>query len=61
VLRALERNVARFAVLAEGIAADQWARTATRLPGERRTVLWMLRQAAHEGLHHLHDIARGNP
>jgi hypothetical protein len=38
------------------IGEEELVRTATRLPGERRTVLWMVRQAAHEGLHHLHDI-----
>jgi hypothetical protein len=57
VLDALERNVDRFAGLADQVGADQWTRTVTRLPGERRTVLWLVRQAAHEGLHHLHDIA----
>jgi hypothetical protein len=57
VLSALERNANRFAELAEEISVDQWRRTATRLPGERRSVLWLVRQAAHEGLHHLHDIA----
>jgi hypothetical protein len=34
-----------------------WARTATRLTGEQRTARWMVRQAAHEGEHHLRDIA----
>lgn len=57
VLGALKRNANRFAELAEEISVDQLGRTATRLPGERRSVLWLVRQAAHEGLHHLHDIA----
>jgi hypothetical protein len=56
VLDELERNIGRFAELAEHLEDDHFARTATRLRGERRTVLWMLRQAAHEGLHHLDDI-----
>jgi DinB superfamily/Quinolinate phosphoribosyl transferase, N-terminal domain len=56
VLNEMERNVGRFVELAEHVEEDGWTRAATRLPGERRTVLWMLRQAAHEGLHHLHDI-----
>jgi hypothetical protein len=56
VLAALERNANRFAALASQISERQWIRAAVRLPGERRTVLWMVRQAAHEGLHHLHDI-----
>ncbi|MGZ4564421.1 MAG: DinB family protein [Mycobacterium sp.] len=35
-----------------------WGRTATRLPGERRTARWLVRQAMHEGVHHLGDIRR---
>lgn len=35
-----------------------WDRTATRLPGERRTARWLVRQAMHEGVHHLADIRR---
>ncbi|KPI09475.1 DinB-like domain containing protein [Actinobacteria bacterium OK074] len=58
VLDALARRAAHFATLAESVGAEQWARTVTRLPGEERTVLWLVRQAAHEGLHHLHDITR---
>ena len=56
VLLDLERNADRFAALASEISGPQWSRSAVRLPRERRTVLWMVRQAAHEGLHHLHDI-----
>lgn len=33
-----------------------WDRLAARLPGEHRTARWLLRQAAHEGVHHLRDI-----
>ncbi|EFG76274.1 hypothetical protein HMPREF0591_3817 [Mycobacterium parascrofulaceum ATCC BAA-614] len=33
-----------------------WDRTATRLPGEERTARWLVRQAMHEGVHHLGDI-----
>ena len=40
------------------ISADDWARTVTRLPGEERTVRWLVRHAAHECRHHLADIAR---
>jgi hypothetical protein len=36
-------------------AAD-WARVVTRLPGEERTARWLLRQALHEGVHHLGDL-----
>jgi uncharacterized damage-inducible protein DinB len=35
-----------------------WDRIATRLPGEDRTARWLLRQAMHEGVHHLGDIRR---
>jgi hypothetical protein len=38
--------------------APEWRRTVMRLPGEERTALWLVRQAAHEGRHHLNDIAR---
>ncbi|MEJ2888025.1 DinB family protein [Actinomycetospora aeridis] len=33
-----------------------WDRTCTRLPHEERTARWLLRQAAHEGVHHVADI-----
>jgi hypothetical protein len=35
-----------------------WDRVATRLPGEQRTARWLVRQAMHEGVHHLDDIRR---
>ncbi|HEY2085354.1 MAG TPA: DinB family protein [Mycobacterium sp.] len=35
-----------------------WDRIATRLPGEDRTARWLVRQAMHEGIHHLGDIRR---
>ena len=37
---------------------DDWDRLATRLPGEQRTARWLVRQAMHEGVHHLADIRR---
>ena len=39
------------------VAGRDWERTATRLPGERRTARWLVRHAAHEGMHHMRDIA----
>jgi hypothetical protein len=36
----------------------EWDRVATRLPGEERTARWLVRQAMHEGVHHLGDIQR---
>ncbi|WP_156687245.1 DinB family protein [Mycobacterium sp. Marseille-P9652] len=35
---------------------DDWDRVATRLPHEERTARWFVRQAMHEGVHHLVDI-----
>ncbi|HEY1841344.1 MAG TPA: DinB family protein [Mycobacterium sp.] len=35
-----------------------WDQVATRLPGEQRTARWLVRQAMHEGVHHLADIRR---
>ena len=40
------------------IKAGDWDRIATRLPGEDRTARWLVRQAMHEGVHHLGDIRR---
>jgi uncharacterized damage-inducible protein DinB len=37
---------------------SDWDRAATRLPGENRTARWLVRQAMHEGVHHLRDIRR---
>ncbi|WP_138732456.1 DinB family protein [Modestobacter excelsi] len=41
------------------VTREGWERRVTRLPGEERTVRWLLRNAAHEGRHHLADIDRG--
>ncbi|MGA8548028.1 MAG: DinB family protein [Mycobacterium sp.] len=35
-----------------------WDRIATRLPGEDRTARWLVRQAMHDGVHHLGDIRK---
>jgi len=56
VLDALEINVGIFLEQLATIDGTRWTRTVTRLPGETRTVLWLVRQAAHEGRHHLRDI-----
>lgn len=37
---------------------EDWERVGSRLPGERRTARWLVRQAMHEGVHHLADIRR---
>jgi hypothetical protein len=41
--------------VARNSGAD-WERTASRLPSESRTARWLVRQAMHEGVHHLADI-----
>lgn len=52
----LAAHVAGFGEEIDRVGADQWTRTVTRLPGERRTATWLVRQAMHEGVHHLADI-----
>jgi hypothetical protein len=42
----------------EVIMGHDWRRIGTRLPGEQRTARWRVRQAVHEGVHHLGDIRR---
>jgi len=37
---------------------DDWTRVVSRLPGEERTAMWLVRQAMHEGVHHLNDISQ---
>jgi hypothetical protein len=56
VLAELADNVAGLTDEAARFSHHEWRRVATRLPGEERTALWMLRQAMHEGIHHVRDI-----
>ncbi|OBI53088.1 DinB family protein [Mycobacterium sp. E787] len=42
----------------EVVRTDDWDRIGSRLPGERRTARWLVRQAMHEGVHHVADIRR---
>jgi hypothetical protein len=56
VLEELDAAVAGLADEAARLAGGDWARTATRLPGEERTARWLVRHALHEGLHHARDI-----
>lgn len=56
VLQELARNVAGFGE--EVARVRDWERVGTRVAGESRTARWLVRQAAHEGLHHLADIGR---
>jgi hypothetical protein len=57
VLAELSDDVAGFTDEAAKFSEDDWDRVATRLPGEERSARWMIRQAMHEGTHHLRDIA----
>jgi hypothetical protein len=59
----IEATLDELAAAAAGVCEEvaragehDWERVATRLPGERRTARWFVRQAMHEGVHHLADI-----
>jgi len=56
VLDELSVVVAGFLEEVSRTRAEQWGRVATRLPDEKRTARWLVRQAMHEGIHHLTDI-----
>jgi hypothetical protein len=56
VLDELGAAVAGFLDETRRVTGPDWDRTATRLPGERRTARWLVRHAAHEGVHHLRDV-----
>lgn len=56
VLDEIDANAHGFVDEASRVGEGEWARTVERLPGERRTVRWLVRQAMHEGVHHLGDI-----
>ena len=56
----LDETAAAAAGLCEEISRmnePDWERVVLRQPGEQRTTRWLVRQAMHEGLHHLADIA----
>jgi hypothetical protein len=59
VLGELAAAVAGVADELRRVGPDGWDRRVVRGAGEERTVLWLLRHAAHEGRHHLADIDRG--
>jgi hypothetical protein len=56
VLDQLAATAAGFCEEIDHLGGDDWSRMATRLPGEERTARWLVRQAMHEGVHHLNDI-----
>ena len=61
VLGELAAAVAGVADELRRVGPDGWDRRIVRQPAEERTVRWLLRNAAHEGRHHLADIQRGLP
>ena len=58
VLDELDAAVSGCVEEIERIGPGGYDRYVTRLPGERRSTLWLVRQAAHEGRHHCADIER---
>lgn len=58
VLDELGANAAGFCDEIGRCRPGDWERVVSRLPDERRTARWLVRQAAHEGRHHLEDIRR---
>jgi hypothetical protein len=52
----LAATAAGFCEEIERTGSGHWSRVVTRLPDEQRTALWLVRQAMHEGKHHLGDI-----
>lgn len=57
VLDDLARTAAGFRDEIADTRPGEWTRTIRRLPGEVRTGRWLVRQATHEGRHHVRDIA----
>lgn len=57
VLDELAANAQGFCDEVARLSGDDLTRTASRLPGETRTALWLIRQAMHEGVHHLRDVS----
>jgi hypothetical protein len=58
VLDELSATAAGFCDEVTRTLPDQLNRLVARLPGEHRTARWLVRQAMHEGQHHLDDIRR---
>ena len=56
VLDELAANVVGFCEEIAGVDQRDWDRVVCRLPDEQRTARWLVRQAMHEGVHHLADI-----
>ena len=54
----LETAVEGFVAEVRSVPDDAWSRLVVRRPDEVRTVRWLVRQAAHECVHHLADVRR---
>ena len=52
----LGANVSGLCDEAARFGSAEWERVVTRLPDEERSARWVLRNALHEGLHHVQDI-----
>jgi hypothetical protein len=61
VLDQLDATVVGYLDEAQRVAPDQWERTIFRPPDDERTLRWLVRQAMHEGVHHLGDVRRCLP
>jgi DinB superfamily len=56
VLDEIAANVAGFREEMAKVSEDGWDRVGTRRADETRTARWIVRQSAHEGVHHGRDI-----
>jgi hypothetical protein len=57
VLDSLAANASRLAAAVDRVDADSWRRTAV-FPWGERDLLTMVRNAVHEGTHHLRDVSK---
>ena len=58
VLDELSATATGFCEEIDHTGPDDWDRLVARLPTEERTARWLVRQAMHEGKHHLNDIRK---
>lgn len=56
VLGELEATAVGFCEEIVRTGSEHWDRVVRRLPNEERTARWLVRQAMHEGRHHVRDI-----
>lgn len=58
ILDELAATAAGFCTEINHTRPEDWERLVTRSPGEERRARWLVRQAMHEGQHHLGDLRR---